>query len=223
MTAIPRTEEEEAQQLIAALAASLEDLSVSEAAAPPVTSRHAAEERQPEVEPPTFEEACRPPAVERVIARGRVLAGDRASEGAGNGSRHLPSFDRGLSGFELEISEERITRATAAGSIAQEKYLGHRYRVSRTSDWPGPGYELKRVFVLLRGAATPTAWRCSGVFFGRFAEFAGYVVDENHNIASDAIFHGWQSHQEAWAYWRAARGETPWTMLLARPLEVVRR
>ena len=73
--------------------------------------------------------------------------------------------------------------------------------------------EVKRVFVLVRAVVA----RETGYFVGHYSDFKGYV-QQGVGLLPSAIFHGFETLQEAQAYWDTVFGSSvQWTLLPPRP------
>ena len=215
-----RTRAEEDAQLTAGLAAILADLrldSAQEAAARPSCSRGTGGRRSPCA---CSNSCCR--AGKGAVGIASSVGADFVVTPRGTVyfSAHVlvqqyqrPSLDSAAAAPVSVEQEARRRRARTAGGFAREKLQEQRRYVPRTP----PLYvarERKRFFVLVRPRRGE---RGAGLFEGCYRDSEGWVATDC-GIDDDAIFHGFESVDEAEQYGAAVYGRLSWRGLEPRPL-----
>ena len=110
----------------------------------------------------------------------------------------------------VAVSSERIDRAKAAGSAGASKVHGLLRFVPATPVLHGLAAR-RLCFVVLRAADGVT----KGFRDGPYHTVQGWVCAEGR-IAPMAVFHGFETIQEAAVYWAAAGQRQPWPFLPSR-------
>ena len=109
----------------------------------------------------------------------------------------------------LAVTEERLARARAAGEGARRKVAGSAARVPKTPRRQFPqAAEGSQYYVIVRGKREHSDVKG----FGRTWQAVAPLVARGRGVpANEAVFHRWESLEEALEYWRAATGE-PWPL-----------
>ena len=80
---------------------------------------------------------------------------------------------------------------------------------------PPNAYNERRFFVLIQGVDGVKGK--TGLFEGKYNEFAGYVRQAKGFIWHRAVFHGFHTEAVSKEYWSGAGQEQPWDLLEPRP------
>ena len=232
----PSTEEEEEEQLQAALRASRGETqqSSAEGATAPSSASDSADPGQWA----GGADFVASESVVHVVRRRRPQEQSRSSAASSGSAEpeaeaeparvHPPSRSSGQSEAGLSFSgiplaaaqlsartvvgEARLVRAYQAGCWARAKLGGLLERVPRSERLEGSAGR-RRLFVIIL-ARPGLAQR--GLAAYAYERIKGYV-EVNGQLEDSCIFHGFASQAEALEYWQAVYGRLPWPVLPPRP------